>query len=80
MSGIREAFQGHVPYQFTTLKVLWFLPRGGVGRRLKCLYVTFILYLLAQDLRDPLEELTEAQQRVEKKTTKEEVLQSHTDR
>ncbi|XP_040037578.2 islet cell autoantigen 1-like isoform X4 [Gasterosteus aculeatus] len=51
MSGIREAFQGHVPYQFTTLK----------------------------DLRDPLEELTEAQQRVEKKTTKEEVLQSHTD-
>lgn len=51
-----------------------------MGRRLKCLYVTFILYLLAQDLRDPLEELTEAQQRVEKKTTKEEVLQSHTDR
>ncbi|KAM8904688.1 islet cell autoantigen 1-like isoform 2-T2 [Spinachia spinachia] len=49
MSGIREAFQGHVPYQFTTLK----------------------------DLRDPLEELTEAQQRVEKEKK---TPQSHTDR
>ncbi|XP_034007018.1 islet cell autoantigen 1-like isoform X1 [Trematomus bernacchii] len=49
MSGIREAFQGHVPYQFTTLK----------------------------DLRDPLEELAEAQQHVEKK--KEKAPQSNTD-
>ncbi|XP_033955013.1 islet cell autoantigen 1-like isoform X1 [Pseudochaenichthys georgianus] len=42
MSGIHEAFQGHVPYQFTTLK----------------------------ELRDPLEELAEAQQHVEKKKEK----------
>ncbi|XP_037311418.2 islet cell autoantigen 1-like isoform X2 [Pungitius pungitius] len=49
MSGIREAFQGHVPYQFTTLK----------------------------DLRDPLEELTEAQKKLEKKEKK--AVQSHTD-
>ncbi|XP_068575491.1 islet cell autoantigen 1-like isoform X1 [Cebidichthys violaceus] len=48
MSGIQEAFRGHVPYQFTTLK----------------------------DLRDPLEEITEAQQREDKK---ERALQSHTD-
>uniref|UniRef100_A0A8D0AV59 Islet cell autoantigen 1-like n=1 Tax=Sander lucioperca TaxID=283035 RepID=A0A8D0AV59_SANLU len=39
MSGIHEAFQGHVPYQFTTLK----------------------------DLRDPLEEITDAQKREDKK-------------
>ncbi|XP_070786792.1 islet cell autoantigen 1-like [Enoplosus armatus] len=48
MSGIHEAFQGHVPYQFTTLK----------------------------DLRDPLEEITEAQQQEDKK---EKALQSNTD-
>ncbi|XP_031707536.1 islet cell autoantigen 1-like isoform X3 [Anarrhichthys ocellatus] len=48
MSGIQEAFRGHVPYQFTTLK----------------------------DLRDPLEEITDAQKREDKK---ERALQSHTD-
>ncbi|XP_031147599.1 islet cell autoantigen 1-like isoform X1 [Sander lucioperca] len=48
MSGIHEAFQGHVPYQFTTLK----------------------------DLRDPLEEITDAQKREDKK---QKALQSNTD-
>ncbi|XP_068446434.1 islet cell autoantigen 1-like isoform X2 [Clinocottus analis] len=48
MSGIQEAFRGHVPYQFTTLK----------------------------DLRDPLEELTDAQKHEEKK---ERPRQSNTD-
>ncbi|XP_010784441.1 islet cell autoantigen 1-like isoform X1 [Notothenia coriiceps] len=51
MSGIHEAFQGHEPYHFTTLK----------------------------DLRDPLEELAEAQQHVEKKKKKEKALQSNTE-
>ncbi|XP_063733800.1 islet cell autoantigen 1-like isoform X1 [Eleginops maclovinus] len=49
MSGIHEAFQGHVPYQFTTLK----------------------------DLRDPLEELAEAQKQHGKK--KEKAQQVNTD-
>ncbi|XP_029303137.1 islet cell autoantigen 1-like isoform X1 [Cottoperca gobio] len=48
MSGIHEAFQGHVPYQFTTLK----------------------------DLRDPLEELADAQKQEHKK---EKALPSNTD-
>ncbi|XP_056287022.1 islet cell autoantigen 1-like isoform X1 [Pseudoliparis swirei] len=39
MSGIQEAFRGHVPYQFTTLK----------------------------ELRDPLEEMTDAQKQEDKK-------------
>ncbi|KAM9835821.1 islet cell autoantigen 1-like [Aulostomus maculatus] len=48
MSGIHEVFQGHVSYQFTTLK----------------------------DLRDPLEQLTEAQKQEDRK---EKALQSNTD-
>ncbi|XP_067349662.1 islet cell autoantigen 1-like isoform X4 [Channa argus] len=47
MSGIHKAFQGHVPYHFTTLK----------------------------DLRDPLEQITDAQ----KQEVKEKSLQSNTD-
>ncbi|XP_034407681.1 islet cell autoantigen 1-like isoform X2 [Cyclopterus lumpus] len=49
MSGIQEAFRGHVPYQFTTLK----------------------------DLRDPLDEITEAQKQEDKK---ERPRHSNTDR
>lgn len=38
MSGIQEAFRGHVPYQFTTLKVpLGFREAGG--QQLKCLSI-----------------------------------------
>lgn len=48
MSEIHEAFQGHVPYQFTTLK----------------------------DLRDPLDQITEAQKQEDRK---EEILQNNTD-
>ncbi|KAK2856739.1 hypothetical protein Q5P01_005474 [Channa striata] len=48
MSAIHEAFQGHVPYNFTTLK----------------------------DLRDPLEQITEAQKQED---NKEKSLQSNTD-
>ena len=99
MSGIHEAFQGHVPYQFTTLKVLHTqeccIPcrQQQHSVNTNCpfsspLNIDLIIYVLLyyivncstllQDLRDPLEELAEAQQHVEKK--KEKAPQSNTDR
>lgn len=88
MSGIQEAFRGHVPYQFTTLKVvpteetLVYNPRRTATTQheyLTCLSSSYLLIwsLFPQDLRDPLEEITDLQEQQEKK---QKALQSNTDR
>lgn len=64
MSGIQTAFQGHVQYQFTTLKV------GQTAQLKTTRGVVFGLtlgFLPLQDLRDPLEEIADLKNQEKKK-------------
>lgn len=83
MSGIHKAFRGYIPYQFTTLKVdrqARETHKSQLYKDKECsLRRSFVIVnvFVLQDLRDPLEELTEAQQIEDKK---EKAPQSNTDR
>lgn len=73
MSGIQTAFQGHVQYQFTTLKVV----KRGARRSTRRVEAGFNSALAPlQELRDPLEEVED----LKKQEKKKEKPQGHTDR